>query len=49
MMLGSSLYIMPWIGMDKNISENDDVIINGEVYEVPDTVIFPTVHIGFEF
>lgn len=49
MLLGKSFYIMPWIGIDKNISENSDIEINDQVYKIQEIVVFPTVHIGIQF
>lgn len=40
---------MPWVGVDQNISNNDKVEINGEVYKINKTTIFPTIHLGLEF
>ena len=48
-MINKSFYIMPWIGVDKNVSKPEKVQISGETYDIPDIMIFPTVHIGFEF
>ena len=49
MKIGKSLYVMPWIGVDKNLSDTEPVSIGSEEYQVSEWVVFPTVHVGFYF
>ena len=49
-MIDSSFYVMPWVGIDRNVTGNDlEFSLNNETYVEQDWVIFPTAHIGFEF
>lgn len=42
-------YVMPWVGIDKNLSDITPVNPTGERYNVSEYLIFPTVHIGVQF
>ncbi len=49
MKFGNSFYVMPWVGVDKVVSNTDATIINGEEYKTGEVFVFPTVHLGFDF
>jgi hypothetical protein len=45
----SGFYVMPWVGVDKNISDISPINPAGEKYDVSEYLIFPTVHLGVQF
>lgn len=51
-MIGNSFYVIPWVGIDKNISRSKDNLeftLGGETYRETELFVFPTVHLGFDF
>ena len=42
-------YVIPWVGIDKNISDISPINPTGEQYNISEYLIFPTVHIGIQF
>lgn len=49
MKFGKCFYLMPWVGLDRNLSDTSKISINNEEYTPQKWVVFPTVHIGFDF
>ena len=47
--LSNNLFITPWVGLDKNISKITNITVSGETYTPDEWIIFPTVHLGYEF
>jgi len=45
----NGVYLTPWVGLMRNVSDTSTVVISGEKYNVNNVVLFPTVHIGFQF
>lgn len=45
----SGFYVMPWVGIDKNISDISPINPTGEKYDISEYLIFPTVHLGMQF
>jgi len=43
------VYLTPWVGLMRNVSDTSAVVISGEKYNVNTFVLFPTVHIGIQF
>jgi len=44
-----TFYLMPWVGIDRNISDTSTVNLAGEDYNIQKWFIFPTMHIGMQF
>jgi len=45
----SGFYVIPWVGIDKNISDTSPINPRGEIYNISEYLIFPTVHLGVQF
>lgn len=45
----SGFYVIPWVGVDKNISDVSPINPVGEKYNVSEYLIFPTIHLGVQF
>jgi len=47
--INKTFYVMPWVGIDRNISDTSTVDLGGEDYKIQKWFIFPTVHLGMQF
>jgi len=47
--MNKTFYVMPWVGVDRNISDTSSVKSSGENYLLDKWIIFPTVHLGMQF
>lgn len=47
--LTDNFYVMPWIGVAKNLSDKSAIQLSGDVYKIDDWSIFPTIHLGYQF
>ena len=48
--MSDSFYAMPWVGVDKNITQQDlEFELGGETYTEQEWTVFPTVHLGYDF
>ena len=45
----NNFYIKPWIGVGYNHKTSGSSTINGEEFDVAKIVVFPTVHLGYNF
>lgn len=42
-------YVMPWLGVSKNLSDTSALQLSGDRYKVDEWTVFPTVHLGMQF
>ena len=42
-------YVMPWVGVAKNLSDTSAIQLSGDRYDVDEWSVFPTVHLGIQF
>ncbi len=42
-------YVMPWLGIARNVSDTTTIQLSEDRYEVEELTFFPTVHLGMQF
>jgi len=47
--INKTFYIMPWVGVARNISDTSTLTVASEDYKLEKWIIFPTVHLGMQF
>jgi len=47
--INQTFYIMPWIGIDRNLSNTSTVQLSNEDYKINKWFVFPTIHLGMQF
>jgi len=47
--INKTFYVMPWMGVDRNISDTSTIKLAGEDYNIQKWFIFPTMHLGMQF
>jgi len=47
--INKTFYIMPWVGVSRNISDTSTLNVDSEEYKLEKWTIFPTAHLGMQF
>ncbi|MDH5232131.1 MAG: autotransporter domain-containing protein [Gammaproteobacteria bacterium] len=43
------VFVTPWITVKRNLSDKQAVVLNNETYAIQQWIVFPTVHLGWQF